>query len=55
MTADDLKAQMIRMDAFADGMKQGAKIIAEWMASEMAKQEKINVPMPDEVKTDAGN
>jgi hypothetical protein len=38
MNADDLRAQIIRLEGFADGIKQGAALLAQWMISEMKKE-----------------
>lgn len=40
MTPEEIKAQILRMEAFADGIKQGSRLFAEWSINVLTEEAK---------------
>lgn len=38
MTIDDIKEQVVRMEGFAEGFKNGGQIFAQWLIQTMEKE-----------------
>lgn len=49
MTTDEMKEVIMRVEAFADGIKNGAQILAKAIVDKMEQQAKLNgTPVPSE-------
>lgn len=40
MKASEIREQVLRIEGFADGIKEGAQIMAKWVAATLAEEEK---------------
>jgi len=40
MKASEIRDQLLRIEGFADGVKQGAQIFAKWVAETLEQEEK---------------
>lgn len=39
MTPQDIKEQVIRMEGFSEGLKNGTNIFAQWLMQQMEKEQ----------------
>jgi hypothetical protein len=44
MQPNDIKEQIIRLEGFGDGIKQGAALLAQWFLSELKRTERTPEP-----------
>jgi len=49
---DSIKEQLLRMEGYAEGLKQGAQILAKWMVQELAQQEKNTAKVSEQTNNE---